>query len=58
MVITEKLVWPPIEGRASVDTIVDVSIKPSIEIYDKPLDKPPPPHDGKLYRFARRNFAN
>jgi hypothetical protein len=58
MVITEKLVWPPIEGRAGVDTIVDVSVIPSIRVYHKRFDEPPSPDDVKLYRFARRNFSN
>jgi hypothetical protein len=58
MVITEKLVRPPIEGRASVDTIVDVSVIPSIEIYHKRFDESPSPDDVKLYRFARCNIGN
>jgi hypothetical protein len=58
VIITEKLVWPPVERRTSVDTIVDIGVIPSIKIDDERFDKSSSPHDVKLYRFARCNFGN
>lgn len=58
VIITEKLVRPPVERRTSVDTMVDIGVIPSIKIDDKRFDKSSSPEDVKLHRFTRRNFGN
>jgi hypothetical protein len=58
VIITEKLVRPPVERRTSVDTIVDIGVILSIKIDHKRFDKSSSPEDVKLHRFTRRNFGN
>jgi hypothetical protein len=48
MVITEKLVWPPIERCSGVDTIVDISVVATSEVHKKPFNEPLAPKNVKL----------
>ena len=48
VIITEKLVWPPIEGRTSVDTMIDIGVVVAVEVHHETFHEPVAPENVKF----------